>query len=157
MQKANFYPMEELIPLISSFFDEGKNVIITAVGNSMAPLIRNQKDGIVLTAYKGQTLAIGDMAFFKRSDGNFVLHRIVDIAEDGSLTMLGDNQLSLETGIKPQQVLALPIAIIRGKKTLDLSSKKYRKYSKFWTKSVFFRRVHIKLFSIKTRLSKLIH
>ena len=123
----------------------------------LPPLIRNQKDGIVLTAYKDQTLAVGDMAFFKRSDGSYVLHRIVDIAEDGCLTMLGDNQLSVETGIKPQQIIAVPIAIIRGNKTLDLSSKKYLKYSKFWTKSVFFRRVHIRLFSLKMRLSKVIH
>lgn len=157
MKKQNYYPMEELIPIISSFFDEGKNVIITAVGNSMAPFIRNQKDGIVLTAYMGQTLKVGDMAFYKRSDGHYVLHRIVDIANDGSFTMLGDNQLTEETGIKQGQVIALPVAILRGKKTLDLQSKKYQKYSKFWAKSVFFRRVHIKLFSLKTRLLKIKH
>ena len=156
MQNNSIYTMEELFPVISSFFDEDKKVIITAVGNSMRPLLRHKKDGIVLEKYKGQPLQTGDMAFYKRETGRYVLHRIVGIDENGSFTMLGDHQTEAEKGIREEQILALPTAIIRGKRTISLTSKGYQRYARFWSKSVFFRKLNIKLFLLKVKIFRII-
>ncbi len=156
MQSNSLYTMEELFPVISSFFDEDKKVIITAVGNSMRPLLRHKKDGIVLEKYEGQPLQTGDMVFYKRESGRYVLHRIVGIDEGGSFTMLGDHQTEAEKGIRKEQVLAVPTAVIRGKKTIPLASKGYQRYAKFWTKSVFFRKLNIKLFGLKIKIFRII-
>ena len=156
MQSNSFYTMEELFPVISSFFDEDKKVIITAVGNSMRPLLRHKKDGIVLEKYKGQPLKTGDMAFYRRETGRYVLHRIVGIDQDGSFTMLGDHQTEAEKGISKEQILALPTAIIRGKRIIPLTSRGYQRYAGFWSKSVFFRKINIKLFLLKIKISRII-
>ena len=144
--------MEELVPVMTSFFAEGKKVIVTAVGNSMLPLIRNRKDAIILTAYEGSQLNIGDMVFYKRKDGKYVLHRIVDVAQDGSFIILGDNQTVIEKGIKKDQIIAVPTAIIRGKKTVSVTSGEYLRYKKIWTHSVVLRKLHIKSFNLKNRI-----
>ena len=150
--------MQNLIPVITAFFDEDKKVIVEAVGNSMRPLIRHKKDGIILEKYVGQSLAVGDMAFYKRKNGRYVLHRIVGITEDNSFIMLGDNQTKAETeaGIKSEQIIAVPTAVIRGKKTVLVTSKGYKRYARLWSKSGFFRNLNIMLFKFKIVLARII-
>ena len=155
MRKQNLYTMEALIPVICSFFDEGKKVIIGAVGNSMRPLIRHKKDSIILEKYSGSALGIGDMAFYKRENGQYVLHRIVGIADDDSYIMMGDNQTVAETGITKQQIIAIPTAVIRGNKTVSVNLNRYRRYASFWAKSVFFRKLNIKLFALKIKIYRI--
>lgn len=149
MQKQNLYTMEELVPIMNSFFAEGKKVMVTAVGNSMLPLIRNQKDAVILKGYNGDELNVGDMVFFKRKDGKYVLHRIVDICEDGSFIIQGDNQLTTDSGVKKEQIIAVPTAVIRGKKTVSVHSKKYLRYKKIWTHSRILRKLSIISFGLK--------
>ena len=156
MRKQNLHTMESLVPVICSFFDEGKKVIIAAVGNSMRPLIRHKKDSIILEKYSGTQLSVGDMAFYRRENGQYVMHRIVKVDENGSYTMLGDNLTIFEEGIEAEQIIALPTAVIRGTKIIPLTSKRYLRYAKFWAKSVFFRRLSIKLFAIKIKLFRII-
>lgn len=144
------------MPIINSFFDENKKVIITASGNSMRPLIRHKTDGIVLEKYKGQQLSVGDLAFYKRDNNQYVLHRIVDVDKNGDFVMLGDNQIETEAGIRSNQIIAVPTAIIRKNKTISVNSARYKSYSKFWTKSKFFRRLNILLFRIKIKIAKIV-
>lgn len=154
MQKQSLYTMEDLVPVMQDFFAEGKKVVINAVGNSMSPLIRHKKDAIVLTAYKGEPLVAGQVVLYKRNDIKYALHRIVDVQEDGSFVLLGDNQTVKEIGIKPEQIIAVPTAIIRGEKSIDVNSKAYVFYTKLWTKSIFFRKLHIKFFEFRIWVSK---
>ena len=156
MQKNSIYKLEELIPAINSFFDENKKVIITAVGNSMRPLIRHKRDGIVLEKHTGQPLSVGDLAFYKRESGQYVLHRIVATDENGNFTMLGDNQTEREVGIRVDQIIAIPTDIIRGNKTISVKSARYLRYSKFWTKSVCCRKLNIILFNLRVKIARII-
>ena len=156
MQKNSIYTMQALVPLVDSFFEENKKVIITAVGNSMRPLIRHSKDGIILERYKGHKLSCGDMVFYKRDNNRYVLHRIVDIDDNGNFTMLGDNQTEKEAGIRPDQIFAVPTAVIRGNKTVSVKSAGYKCYAKFWTKSKVFRRLSIFLFEQKIKIARII-
>lgn len=146
------YPMHQLAPIICEFLARGKNVIVPAKGNSMRPLLRNRKDSIVLTAYKGEPLFVGDAVFYKRSNGGYVLHRIVSLHENGSFTLMGDNQCQSESGITAEQIIAVPIAFIRGEKKILCSSVGYKRYVNFWTGSTFFRKLHMKLFFLLVRI-----
>lgn len=156
MQKRISYKVEELVPVMLDLFAKGKKVIISATGNSMAPLIRNKKDSIVLSAYKGENLGVGDMVFYKRKNGRYVLHRIVDIASDGKFIMLGDNQIKMEETVDIKQIVALPVAVIRGEKEVSLTSDGYKLYTKLWKKKSLIRIAYIKLFAFKIKLSRLI-
>lgn len=156
MQKRISYKVQELVPVMLDLFAKGKKVIISATGNSMAPLIRNKKDSIVLSAYKDENLGVGDMVFYKRKNGRYVLHRIVDIASDGKFIMLGDNQIKMEETVDIKQIVALPVAVIRGEKEVSLTSDGYKLYTKLWKKKSLIRIAYIKLFAFKIKLSRLI-
>ena len=156
MQKSISYKVEELVPVMLDLFAEGKKVIIYATGNSMAPLIRNRKDSIVLSAYKGEKLGVGDMVFYKRKNGRYVLHRIVDITADLKFITLGDNQIKAEETVDIKQIVAWPVAVIRGEKEVSLTSKCYKLYKKLWSKKSVIRWIYVKLFILRIKLSRLI-
>lgn len=149
MKKAyeiNSYPMAELIPLITDFINECKEVVFTARGNSMRPLLRDGKDQLILASAKEKNIGIGDVVLYKRENGAYVAHRIVDIEPDGSYTMLGDAQFQTEKGIRQDQIIAVASGfIIRGKEK-SLNSQCYRKYVKFWKKSKLIKKIYLKFF-----------
>ncbi len=143
--------MKELVPLITDLLNEGKDVIITARGSSMRPIVKNLRDAVILTSYKGNA-EIGDVILYKRESGSFVLHRIVDKKEDGSFVLMGDFQLVREEGIMESQIIASLSGYIRKDKAIFCSSKKYQRYSRFWMKSRFVRRLYIKTVSFGAKI-----
>lgn len=156
MQKCISYKVEELVPVMLDLFAEGKKVIISATGNSMAPFIRNRRDSIVLAAYKGEKLGVGDIVFYKRKNGRYVLHRIVDIVSDKEFITLGDNQIKMEETVEIKQIVALPTAVIRGEREVSLTSNSYKLYKKLWSKKSVLRWICVKLFIFRIKLSRLI-
>ena len=145
--------MEQLAPLICELLDMGKKVIVPARGNSMIPLVRNQKDSIVLKAFDGKDLGVGDAVFYKRTSGQYVLHRIVEVADDGSFTIMGDGLLVCESGIRKENIIAVPFAFIRKNRYIYCASRAYKKYAEFWAGSVFWRKLNIKLWNLKIKIS----
>ena len=96
----------------------------------MLPFFKSGRDTVWLTS--GTVPKKGDIAFFRRRDGNFVLHRVRKIRADGSLVMNGDAQNWCET-ILPDQVLAVVTAFSRsGKKTVSASAFRVRLRDLLW-------------------------
>ena len=83
--------------------------------------------------------SVGDIIFYRRDDGHFVLHRIVGIDENGFI-LCGDNQTDLEKGITDKNVIAKVIEIHRAEKIIDVNDKKYIKRVNFWIKALPHRR-----------------
>ncbi len=141
--KVNRYPMKELAPIICEFLEKGKNVIITARGNSMRPMLRNRRDHLTLSPCEPENLAVSDVVFYIRENGVFVVHRIVDTYEDGYLVM-GDFQLSKEK-VPYHRILGKVTAFRRGKKDYSVDDNGYIRYVNLWNKSRFWRRAYISL------------
>ena len=104
----------------------GGEVRFTSNGWSMAPLLTNGGQQIILVP-PTRPLKKGDIAFYRRKSGQFVLHRVVHVKE-GVYTFCGDNQVEFEPGITPDQVLAVMIGYIRDGKRYDLSGLGYSLY-----------------------------
>lgn len=155
--RVNSYPMSELAPVITDFLKQNKEVIITGRGNSMRPLIRNRKDHLQIVAYKGEELAPGDVIFYRRDNGRYVIHRIVGVAPDGSFVLKGDCQTVAERGITRRHIIGRVTAVIRGGRVISFGDKGYLRYARFWTRSVFFRSLHEKLFYLLIRIKRFIH
>ena len=141
MPEHERFRLEDFDDTIREVLDSGGEFTIFPRGTSMLPLIVQGRDSVALV--KADTLRRGDIAFFKRSGGEFVLHRIVG-EKDGTFTMCGDNQLSLEFGIKPEQVIARVEYITRKGKRISADRLSYRIYVALW-RSFFIRRVYFKL------------
>lgn len=108
--------LSDMESVITEVLENDSKVTLTASGSSMEPLIRDGKDNIVLKKPSGK-IRVGDIVFYKRSNGKLVLHRIIGKDEDGFI-LRGDNQWSKEHGISESQVIAV----------LDSIEKNGRKY-----------------------------
>lgn len=99
----------------SSFEDilvrDGK-LIYTNVGTSMMPLLRQRQDILVITAKTEERLHLWDVPLFRRSNGQYVMHRVIWVGKDGYV-MCGDNQWRPEFGVKEGQILGILEGVVR--------------------------------------------
>lgn len=120
--------LETMLPLIQEKLQSGGSVTFKPRGVSMRPLIRQGKDSVTVS------LAVhppkkDDVVFYRRPDGQFVLHRIVGENEAGYI-LCGDNQREKEYGIKADRIIGVLTAVIRSGKAMSCDSGKYSFYLK---------------------------
>ena len=123
------YRLEDLLPLIQEGLASGKKVRFSPKGTSMLPMLRQGIDNVVLSPVP-EKLKKYDLPLYRRSSGQFVLHRIVRVGE--TYTCVGDNQFELERGLRHEQMIALVTAFTRGDRVIPVSDPGYRFYCRFW-------------------------
>ena len=101
-------------------------LVYTTVGTSMNPLIKQDRDLSIIEKPKGR-LKKYDVAFYKRPNGQYVLHRVVKVLDDGYV-ILGDNCVNKEFNIKESQILGVLVSLVRNGKEVDLNSFGYKLY-----------------------------
>ncbi len=123
--------LSELLPVIEETLASGGTVKLPITGTSMLPLLRAGHDTVTLSPVT-EKLQKFDIPFYRRRDGAFVLHRIVDCAADNTYTLCGDNQWVLEKGICDTQIIGVVTEITRNGRTFSVESKKYKRYVRVW-------------------------
>ena len=121
--------LKELLPHIQEELASGKNVRIIPGGNSMLPMLHPGRDTVILSPLP-ERLKKYDLPLYRRSDGKFVLHRIVEVGD--TYTCVGDNQFQTEHGIRPEQMIALVTGFIRNGKERSVRDPGYRLYCRIW-------------------------
>ena len=129
--------MEET--LIEQYIKENGEFIAIPVGTSMYPMLRNCRDSVYLVRYDGQGLEKYDLPVYKRTNGQQVMHRCLGKDENGYI-MCGDNQWTLEHGIKDEQIIAVAKGFYRDEKYIPNENKWYQLYYKLWAKNLFIRK-----------------
>lgn len=101
------FETEAYIDSLLDIVREGREVPLTVVGHSMEPFLVHERDSVLLAGID-RKLQKGDIALFKRKDGQYILHRICAIRQDG-FYFVGDNQNScdIEGPIKREQICAV--------------------------------------------------
>ena len=112
---------EDLYPIIENTIKAGNEFSFCAFGSSMLPFIRNGKDLVTLGPVS-EKLKKRDVIFYRRANGQFVLHRIVAVRENGIYDLCGDNQGYVEKGISHNQIIAKLTRIERDGKEVRLDS-----------------------------------
>ena len=105
--------------------ESGKKITFRPRGIIMLPLLREGKDGIVLEKSKGNHRK-NDIVFYRRKNGQFVLHRIV-YTKDGYV-ISGDHQLFFEYGITDDEIIGVATGFYRGEKYYSVNNIFYRIY-----------------------------
>ena len=156
-ENGEFY-LADAIAVIEEILASGGEFKLYPKGTSMLPLIVQGRDAVVLSR-KSETVPAKkhDIAFYRRNNGQFVLHRVVNLENDGTYTMCGDNQLTLERGILPEQIIGTVTKIYR--KGAEISQKNlfYRIYIFFWCNMLFrryYRAVKDRLAGIRKKMRK---
>lgn len=125
MHKTDFH-LDELYPILSEVIASGGEFRLYPRGTSMMPLLREGRDSVALVMPDG--IKRGDILLYRRSDGQFVLHRLMRIEKDATLTFCGDNQDRLEKGIAADAVIARVAYFWRDDKRISPRSLRYRIY-----------------------------
>ena len=121
--------LKSLMPMIRENLANGSSVWIYPNGTSMLPMIRQGVDRVLLSPLP-ERLQKYDLPFYQRDNGQFVLHRIVEVGE--TYTCIGDNQFILEPNIKQSQMIGLVTAFSRGKRQISVTNLSYRLYCRLW-------------------------
>ena len=135
--------IDELYPLMAETIANGGRFHFYPRGTSMLPMLEQGKDSIELG--KADTVAIGDVLFYRRDNGTFVLHRLID-KRGNTYTMCGDHQWSLEYGIRKDQVLAKLVGFYKEETYHSVDEPAYLAYTKKMVKRFPFYRKNKKLF-----------
>ena len=117
-------------------------------GSSMLPLLRQGRDSVSLRRVDSP-IRRGDILFYQRPDGSFVLHRVRAVAPDG-LTLIGDNQTRPEYGVSPDWVIGRVTRIFRDDKEVICDGRGYRWYLRLWQFTIL-RSLLLKLYHLLER------
>lgn len=126
---VRFASMEQLYALMAPKLAQGGSVSVTVSGYSMHPMLRHRQDTVQLQA--AEHYGKGDLIFYRREDGHFVLHRIVRVVDPGEYVCCGDNQYEPEA-VKAEQVIAKMTCFTRAGKVYPAEHKGYRAYVAAW-------------------------
>lgn len=137
--------MEELYPLMTEVIAKGGTFRFYPRGTSMLPMLKQGEDSVELSA--ADLYTAGDVLLYRRDNGMFVLHRLIEKDKKGTLTMCGDHQWSLEYGIRPDQVLAKLVGFYKGEQYHSVEEEAYRSYAKKEVKRFPFYRRNKKLYT----------
>ncbi len=121
--------LEELLPLMSECLAAGKSFRFSPKGTSMLPMLREGTDSVLLSPVP-EKLRKYDIPLYRRENGKFVLHRIIETGE--TFTCIGDNQFVFESGIHSEQIIAVVSGFYRGEKFHSVNEAGYKIYCRFW-------------------------
>ena len=134
--------LAELYPVMKEVLDSGGTANFNPHGTSMLPMLHNDGDRVILKKPEGE-LKKYDLPLYRRTDGAFVLHRVVRKPENGVYTMCGDNQWVLEKGIRHEQIIGVVTAFDRKGKRINADNKAYMLYARVWVAIMPLRRLFI--------------
>lgn len=148
--------LEQTIEVLEEILEGGGEFRMAPRGRSMRPLIVEGRDAVVLVKNDPSALRRHDMIFYRRNNGQFVLHRLMRVEKDGTLTMCGDAQTSLETGIRKEQIIGSVKRLYRKGKCVEMNSFAYRLYVRLWS-CLFLRRCAFFVARIFHKLARVLH
>ena len=104
--------------------------ISTTVGISMRPMLRNRRDRVIIRSTDGGRLSKWDLPLYKRPDGKYVLHRVIEV-RDGYYVIRGDNTYAKEH-VPDDWIVGVMTEFYRGERHVLATNRGYRRYAAFW-------------------------
>lgn len=129
--------------------DKNGTLVFVPNGNSMWPFLKHRHQTVIIQKIS-TTVNKFDVIFFRRENGDFVLHRVIDVDGD-TFTVRGDSQLFTES-VKKDHVFGIMTGFYKGKNFVCANDKKYLQKVEKWYKNGFFTRLKIKAFYGKLKL-----
>lgn len=125
-----------LVPLMNnSTYEEQLDLhgqlIYTNVGDSMMPMLRENRDLMVITRKGEGRMKKYDAILYRRPNGKYIMHRILKVRRDDYI-LCGDNRWQREVGVKDDWILGVLTAVIRDGKEISVKDWRYRLYVHLW-------------------------
>lgn len=135
----------QYISMLKEIAEQGKEVSLLVSGGSMTPFLGDKRDTISFRS-PDRELRRGDMVFYQRPNGQYVMHRICRIKEEGYY-IIGDAQTEIEGPVKREQIFGLITTVQRKGKWIGPEDFWWKFFEKIWI-----RVIPLRPFLIKTYL-----
>lgn len=140
----------EYVSMLRELVREGKEVSLVISGSSMAPFLIHARDSICFRAPWREPRR-GDMVFYERPGGQFVMHRILLKKKEGYF-IIGDAQTEIEGPVKPEQIFAVVTKVCRKGKWLKPGDFWWEFFEHVWLRIIPARRFCVKFYSLFCRM-----
>ena len=137
------------ISALRSLTEEGYEVAVIIAGNSMNPFLVHQRDQIYFKK-PDRPLRRGDMVFYQRCDGRYIMHRICKV-EGNQYYIVGDAQTVIEGPILEDQIFGLITKVQRKGKWIYPNHLVWKFYEKIWVRTIPVRRHLMRVYSFVGR------
>lgn len=146
---------QEYMKVVRSILEEGKEVPLVVTGNSMMPFLIDRRDQVLIKRIE-RPLKKGDIAFFQRENGQYIMHRIHFMRKDdrtgeNQFYFIGDGQKNIEGPIKETQIFGVITGVLRKGKYLDEHTFTWGFFENIWRYVIPFRSLIIKIYSLFKR------
>ena len=129
---------------VEKILSEQGFVISSVQGDSMLPMLDDQKDAVKIVPVRG-TLKKYDLPLYRRPDGKLVLHRIIDVKKKHYI-ICGDNRKWIEK-VPFRWVIGVTEGFFKDGKYISATDKKYTEYVIDRCKSIEDREIIVKYVS----------
>lgn len=136
--------INEYMPVLIDLVNQGKDVRFIVTGSSMNPFLIHERDSVIISK-PVEPFKKGDIVFFQRKDGHYVMHRIHHIKK-GQLYIIGDNQTEMEGPIDPSQVFGIIHTVYRKGQKITEGDFWWVFFQKVWLHIIPFRHLIMKLY-----------
>lgn len=147
--KKRMIDADTYMPVLKELLAQGRQVPLIITGNSMSPFLVHERDEILISP-PDRAWKKGDMAFFQRRDGHYVMHRIVKVNEKGECFFVGDGQRMIEGPIEQEQIFGKIVSVKRKGKWIGPGNFWWEFFEHVWLNVIFLRPVLCKLYSLLT-------
>lgn len=137
---------QEYIAVLRELIEEGHQVSLLISGSSMSPFLIHHRDTIYFKK-PDRELRVGDMVFYRRGNGKYVMHRIRRIRPEG-FYMIGDAQWEIEGPLQREQIFGLITAVERKGKLIQPGDFWWEFFAKVWLRIIPLRRLIQRIYQV---------
>lgn len=151
--KKKIVEISAYMSVLQELLEQGKEVSLTITGNSMSPFLIHGRDAILLAPANG-CWKKGDMAFYRRTGGQYVMHRICRVNTQGECFFVGDAQQEVEGPIREDQIFAKVISVRRKNRWIGPGDFWWEFFAHFWINVIPLRKIFRKIYGVLWNIRK---
>ncbi len=140
----------EYVSVLREIAESGEVVSLRIAGSSMSPFLAHGRDYIYFTK-PDRELRSGDMVFYQRKNGQYVMHRIYKTKPEGYY-IVGDAQTEIEGPVAREQIFALIIKVKRKDKIIQPGDFWWEFFEHVWIRMIPLRRPAVSIYSAVSKL-----
>jgi len=138
---------QQYISMLREIVNQGKDVNLIISGSSMSPFLGHHRDTIIFGKPQ-RPLRRGDMVFYQRDNGQFVMHRIYKVHDNQLYDIVGDAQTEIEHDVRRDQIFAIVKQVNRKGKWLKPGDFWWDFFEKYWIRMVPLRPLFVKTYAL---------
>lgn len=142
----------EYVSVLRELTEEGKEVNMLISGNSMSPFLIHERD-IICFKKPDRELKKGDMVFYQRKTGQYVMHRICKVRPEGYY-IVGDAQQDIEGPVEREQIFAVITQVKRKNKLIKPGDFWWEFFEHVWISVIPFRWKIVKVYSVLGKMKR---